>query len=74
MDCIRVGLGKVRTEEGDLKARRKLKDKEDRAGDQRSKDKSQPALGQGLKEGGKHATHGRPEGRWGRVTNQWWIL
>lgn len=65
-----MGLGKVRMQEGDLKARRKLKDKEDRTGAQR-------ALGQGLEDRGKlvstsreqieqnsegDSTHGRPEG------------
>lgn len=45
MDCIRMGLEKVRMEEADLKARRKLKDKEDGTGEQRAKDKSHWARG-----------------------------
>lgn len=53
-----MGWGKV-MEEDDLKARRKLKDKEDRTGQQRAKDQSQPALGQGLEEGGKLVTTSR---------------
>lgn len=54
-----MGRGKVRMEEDDLKARGKLKDKEDRTGRQRAKDQGQPALGQGLEEGGKLVTECR---------------
>lgn len=63
--------------------------KEGRTGEQRAKDQSQPASGQGWKGreagnhlqsagttelGGRDATHGRPVGQWGRVANQCWIL
>lgn len=60
-----MGPGKVRMEEADLKARRRLKDKEGRIGEQRAKDQSQPASGQGLEREGSWQPP--PERRYNRA-------